>query len=61
MQIKGGIVGTPSVHVTMFLSQSIPADREEMRNITQKNCQRVGLAIAKRRLDCAVYPVEIRL
>lgn len=60
MKIQVGIVGNPHVSATLYLDQQM--DAEEMQNITPKNVQRVGLAIARRRLGGAnVYPVDVRL
>lgn len=62
MRIKVGIVGVANVTVEYVLDKLLDAD--ELANVTKANFQKVGLAIARRRLsklNLVPYPISITL
>lgn len=61
MKIKVGIIGSaaPATTVTLYLDPVLDAD--QLQNVTDKNKERVGVAIARKALDCGVFPIEITL
>lgn len=59
MRIQVGIVGQPNVTVTLFKDKAL--DRSDLENVTDKNAERVGLAIARKTLDAQVFPISVSL
>ncbi len=59
MQIKVGIVGQQNVTCTLYLDPVM--DHKELENVTEKNCVRVGTAIARKTLETNVFPIDIHL
>lgn len=55
MKVKVGIVGVNAVSITLILAENT----RDTANMHTGNYQAVALAVAKRRLDCAVFPIEI--
>jgi hypothetical protein len=62
MRIKVGIVGLSNVTVEYALCRVL--DAQELLNVTQSNYEKVGLAIARRRLakqNLVPYPIAITM
>ncbi len=57
MKIKVGFTGLKNATATLFLDAV--QDAKELANVTDKNFQSVGLAIARRRLGTNVFPISI--
>ena len=62
MRIKVGIVGLSNVTVEYVLDRVL--DAQELANVTKSNFEKVGLAIARRRLakqHLVPYPIAITM
>ena len=62
MHIKVGIVGLSNVTVEYVLDRVL--DAQELMNVTKANYEKVGLAIARRRLakqQLVPYPISVTL
>lgn len=55
MKVQVGIVGMKYTTVTMYLYE----DDSEVQNMTKKNWKAVALAIVRRKLRVAVFPIDI--
>lgn len=55
MKVKVGLIGTKNVTVTLYLDEG----SEDTKNMHKGNYSKVALAVARRKLDCNVYPLEI--
>lgn len=55
MKVQVGIVGMKDTTVTMYLYEG----DAEVQNMTKKNWKAVALAIVRRKLKTAVFPISI--
>lgn len=55
MKVKVGIVGVDNVTVTLYLVRGTA----DTANMHKGNYQGVALAVARHKLECTVFPIEI--
>lgn len=55
MVITVGIAKEPNVKIMLYIDEP-----HELANVTARNYERVALAIARRRLDANVFPIDIK-